>query len=77
MRENLTKLNRKTGTFDFVLRPNDLFKSLQLAGSSYGITTEFVYRIYDTPEVKPVLILVYIDDEMDLRNFESAAFDGR
>ena len=48
-----------------------------MAGSSFGITTEFLYRVYNTPEVRPTLVLVYIDDEKDLQNFERAAFDGR
>ena len=33
--------------------------------------------MYNTPEVRPVLALVYIEDETDLHNFELAAFDGR
>lgn len=74
---NITKLNEETGNFDFPSEDNGLFTSLQLAGSSFGITTEFIYRVYDTPEVTPVLVLVYIDDETDLHNFQLAAFDGR
>ena len=71
------KFNEETGDFDIVTPDYDLFRSLQLAGSSYGITTEFVYRVYNTPEVRPVLVLVYVEDETDLYNFELAAFDGR
>ena len=74
---NVTKLNPETGYYDMSHKDDKLFRSLQLAGSSFGITTEFVYRVYDTPEVRPCLVLIYIDDESDLRNFESAAFDGR
>ena len=74
---NITKLNQETGLFERSSKDNDLFKSLQLAGSSFGITTEFVYRVYNTPEVRPTMVLIYIDDETDLRNFELAAFDGR
>ena len=74
---NVTKFNEETGHFDILSEDHGLFKSLQLAGSSFGITTEFIYRVYNTPEVMPALVLVYIDDETDLHNFQLAAFNGR
>ena len=55
----------------------DLFKSLQTAGSSYGITTEFLYRIYPGPEVEAAYTLVFIESVEDLLNFERAGTDGR
>ena len=54
----------------------DLFQSLQNAGSSYGITTEFLYRIYPGPEVKPALMFVYIENENDLNNLERLVLSG-
>ena len=52
---------------------NNLFKSLQLAGSSYGIVTEFLYRIFPTPETQPVITLIYIEDKADLWKIDAAA----
>ena len=74
---HITKLNEETGHFDLPSKDHGLFKALQLSGSSFGITTEFIYRVYNTPEVTPTLVLVYIDDETDLHNFQLAAFNGR
>jgi len=56
---------------------NGLFRSLQLAGGSFGITTEFHYGIFDGPEVLPVCAFVYIENRKDLENFERAALSGR
>ena len=73
----IAKLDPETGIFETSKKNDDIFKSLQIAGSSFGITTEFLFRVYNTPEVRPTLVLVYIDDEKDLQNFERTAFDGR
>ena len=54
-----------------------LFNSLQLAGSSFGVVTEFHYRIFNGPELLPVFALVYMEDEWDLRNYEAAGNHGR
>ena len=54
-----------------------LFRSLQNAGSSYGITTEFLYRIYPGPEVKPALMLIYIENENDMNNLERMVLSGK
>ena len=61
------------------LRDGDhgLFRSLQLAGSSFGIATEFYYGIFDGPEVLPVCAFVYIENVKDLENFQRAALHGR
>ena len=56
---------------------NGLFRSLQLAGSSFGIVTEFHYRIFNGAEVQPVFVVVYIENQWDIRNFESAGNQGR
>ena len=49
-----------------------LYQSLQLAGSSFGIVTEFHYRIYNGPDTEPVVALVYIENKADLWKFEAA-----
>ena len=47
------------------------------AGSSYGIVTEFLYKIYPRPETQPIIAMIYIEDNYDLRKLEKAAKDGR
>ena len=56
---------------------NGLFRSLQLAGSSFGIVTEFHYGLFEGPEVLPVYAFVYIENKKDLANFERAGINGR
>lgn len=48
-----------------------------MAGSSFGIVTEFYYRIFSGAEVLPVVAVVYIDNEWDIQNFEAAGSHGR
>ena len=71
---NITCIDKETGIGKYQL-PDDysLFLSLQLAGSSFGIATEFQYRVYNVPEVQPVIALVYIENKSDLWRFEAAA----
>ena len=70
-KNNVTKLGSKNHQqLDY---DGNLFKSLQLAGSSYGIVTEFLYRIYPTPETQPVITLIYIEDKSDLWKIDAAA----
>ena len=47
------------------------------AGSSFGIVTEFLYRIYQKPETLPIISLAYVESPDDLRKLEKAATDGR
>ena len=54
-----------------------LFEAMGGAGSSFGIVTEFLYKIYPRPETKPIIAMVYIEDNYDLRKLEKAAKDGR
>ena len=54
-----------------------MFDALQSAGASFGIVTEFHYRIFPRPEVQPAIVLVYVDDKSDLWKFEAAVNDGR
>ena len=54
---------------------NDLFFAMRGAGSSFGIATEFLYKIYPTPETSPAVILVWITDKRDLWKIQKAAYD--
>ena len=36
---------------------NDLFFAMRGAGMSYAIATEFLYKIYPTPETQPAIFL--------------------
>ena len=54
-----------------------LFQAMGGAGSSFGIVTEFLYKIYPRPETQPIISLIYIEDNYDLRKLEKAARDGR
>ena len=53
---------------------NDLFFAMRGAGSSFGIATEFLYKIYPTPETSPAVILVWISDKSDLWKIQKAAY---
>ena len=70
-KNNVTKVGSKN--HQQIDHDGNLFKSLQLAGSSYGIVTEFLYRIYPTPETQPVITLIYIEDKSDLWKIDAAA----
>ena len=78
---NSTVIDPDSGDLIKVIENNkedaqDLFKALQNAGSSYGITTEFLYRIYPGPEVMPALMFVYIENERDLRSLDKVVLSG-
>ena len=47
------------------------------AGSSMGITTEFLYKIYPRPETLPCLAYVFVENGEDLKRIEKAAQDPR
>ena len=56
---------------------SDLYKSLKFAGSSFGVVTEFLYRIFEEPELTPAIALIYIEDRSDLWKLQKAGLDGR
>ena len=56
---------------------NDLKYALRSSGSSYGIATEFKYKIYPRPETMPILVPIFIENSYDFRNLERASADGR
>ena len=74
---NLTTINPETGVEQTSKDEHNLFRSLQFSGSSFGVVTEFHYRIFPGPELLPAYALVYIDGPLDLFNFQNAALDGR
>jgi hypothetical protein len=53
-----------------------LFDAMGGAGSSYGIVTEFLYKVYPRPETQPIIAMIYIEGNSDLRKLERAAKDG-
>merc|ERR1711971_610098 len=54
---------------------NDLMFALRGAGSSFGIVTEFLYKVYPGPETLPIYLLVWVNDVKDLLNLQEAAFN--
>ena len=75
---NITKFSPKEQRYRLVTEgDHGLFRSLQLAGSSFGVVTEFHYGLFEGPEVLPVYAFVYIESKNDLANFERAGINGR
>ena len=68
----MTQIDLYTGYKRHIHDDHNLFKSLQLAGSSFGIVTEFHYRIFPEPEVQSAIALVYIEDKSDLWKIDAA-----
>ena len=56
---------------------NELFFAMKGAGSSFGITTEFLYRIYSVPETRPVVLFLFIRNIYDMRRIEKLTKEGR
>ena len=56
---------------------NDLRYALRTSGSSFGITTEFRYKIYKRAETMPLLVPIFLENSYDFRNLERATADGR
>jgi len=52
---------------------NNLFFALRGAGSSFGVVTEFLYMINETPESKPAVLLCWVENEADLTAIHNAA----
>ena len=44
----------------------NLFYGLKGAGSSFGIVTEFVYKVYRRPEPKAVLLFLHLESLEDI-----------
>ena len=56
---------------------NELFFAMKGAGSSFGITTEFKYRIYPAPETRPVVLFLLIRNIYDFKKLEMLTKEGR
>jgi len=52
---------------------NNLFFALRGAGSSFGIVTEFLYMIRESPEADPAVLLCWVETEQDLELIHEAA----
>ena len=50
---------------------------LRGAGPSFGIVTEFLYKVYPHPETLSCVVLVYIESGYDLQRLVDAGQDGR
>ena len=74
---NVTLYNTESNRHEQVENSFGLYRSLQLAGSSFGVVTEFHYRIFQGPEILPSIALVYIEDRADLWKLQKAGLDGR
>ena len=48
--------------------------ALRGSGASFGLVTEFLYKIYPEPEPLPVFLLVWMEDIQDMVNIQEAAF---
>ncbi len=66
-----------SGEVQHLYDDNGLYFSLTGAGQSYGIVTEFLYKIYPKPETLPILAMVYLENPYDVRKLEKLAMDGR
>ena len=56
---------------------NNLRYALRASGASFGIVTEFVYKVYPHPETLSCVVLVYIHSGRDLERLVQAGQDGR
>ena len=56
---------------------NDLRYALRSSGSSFGIVTDFLYKIYPRPETLSCVMYVYLENEYDFMKLDKAAKDGR
>lgn len=56
---------------------NDLFYALKGAGSSYGVVTNFVYRVHPRPETKAVLVFLFVTSHRDFAKLQKISDRGR
>ena len=58
---------------------HDLWFGLRGAGASFAIVTEFLYKVYPTPETLPAVLPVWVSNVHDLKAIEKAAWskEGR
>ncbi len=46
------------------------------AGSNFGITTEFLYRVYPHPETKPVVLFIFMRSVKDFLKLQRLSDSG-
>jgi hypothetical protein len=56
---------------------NDLKYAMRASGGSFGIVTEFVYKMYPRPETLSCLLFIYVENEYDFKKLNQAAQNGR
>ena len=56
---------------------NDLWFALKGAGSSYGIATEFLYRLHPNPETRAVLVFVFLENPWDFEKLAKLSQTGK
>jgi hypothetical protein len=56
---------------------NDLYFGMRASGGSFGIITEFLYKVYPQPETLSCLLFIFIENEYDFQMLDRAAKDGR
>ena len=55
----------------------DLRYALRGSGPSFGIVTEFLYKVYDHPETLSCVAFVFLKDGRDLQKLVEAGQHGR
>ena len=75
--DNTTLTDPITGRIKTVYNDRGLFWAMRGAGSSFGIVTEFLYKIYPKPETQPIIAMIFVRNANDIRKLEAAAKDGR
>ena len=55
----------------------DLRYGLRGAGPSFGIVTEFLYKVYHHPETLSAVFMIFIENEYDLKKLVKAGQNGR
>ena len=56
---------------------NDLHFGMRASGGSFGVITEFLYKVYPQPETLSCLFFVFVETEYDFKMLDRAAKDGR
>ena len=77
-RDGVTKFNEGRNEVETVPfeHDNDLFYGLKIAGTSLGIVTEFLYKIFEEPEPTPVYVPVTVRNSEDLMKFRNLREEG-
>ena len=55
---------------------NELFFAMKGAGSNFGITTEFLYRVYPHPETRPVVLFMFLQSVKDFLKLQTLSDSG-